>query len=687
MSFIRKNFFLIMLIFICGGVFLVNARINIFRYNNFDYGKFDLGNMVQMEWNTLNGRFMYLTDYFGTNLPRWAMSHVDPILLIFLPPFIIYPHSLTLVFSQIILVLFSAIIIYKLAELELNSKLAGFLLGVSFLLYPAVGFLTAWTGFHGVTAAIPFFLLAFYTFEVMYKRNDFSKRNLILFWVFLVITMSGKEQLSLYIFLYGFFIWLFRGQKKLGLKVSIVGLVWFILCFFVIIPAFAHYRIEGFQRFEESLGLDSAQIRDVENSNYFLSRYEAFGDSYVEIGFNMLIHPNDTFKVFFGGDKIENLRKTFEPLGYLPLAFPGILILALPDFMANYLTTAGGIGTAEIYNHRISMIVPVLFLSVIYGIGFLRNVYPKKLKPYFVTLLLCAFVLGTNLYTTFKYENPVYLWLTQALTKRLFSSIAFAKTNIEVANNQDLKFGEVLRLSKLENKDRECAEKIVNLIPEAASVSGPDYLGAHLAQRETYAIFPALYNQADYVIVDVFSKKILNILDVDLNLIHDVVGELVKDPNYKLETGCGNLFVFRNVGPHGKESLLPLQEFFEYPEKINNEIFQSLSLVDYNMPTEIMRGENTPARFVYIKRNNNSLDEYVLFMTFINKRTGELYQAANLPSFGLTELRNWREDRYYEEKLDLALPKYLEAGEYQAFIGISNNVRTRSIYLGDVKVL
>src|SRR5688572_28695165 len=86
----------------------INIRMNLFTYNNFDFGKFDLGNMTQMVWNTLNGRLLYLTDYFGTNLPRWAMSHVDPILLLFVPIFAVFPHPLTLVFSQLVLVIFSS---------------------------------------------------------------------------------------------------------------------------------------------------------------------------------------------------------------------------------------------------------------------------------------------------------------------------------------------------------------------------------------------------------------------------------------------------------------------------------------------------------------------------------------------------------------------------------------------------
>ena len=199
-------------------ILLVNLRINFFRYNNFDFGKFDLGNMTQMLWYTMHGKVLWLTDYFGTNLPRWAMSHVDPILLVFVPIFAVFQHPMTLVVSQLVLVIFSSLLVYLIAKLELNNKIAAALLGLAYLSYPAVGFLTAWTGFHGVTAVIPFFLAAFYVYEKMHKEGKFTGRGLVTFWVLLVLTMMGKEQVPLYVFMYGFFIWFFRNNFKVGIQ-------------------------------------------------------------------------------------------------------------------------------------------------------------------------------------------------------------------------------------------------------------------------------------------------------------------------------------------------------------------------------------------------------------------------------------------------------------------------------------
>ena len=663
------------------GLFALTVRMNYFRYTNFDYGKFDLGNMTQMVWNTLNGRFLYLTDYFGTNLPRWAMSHVDPILLFFVPIFAIFPHPLTLVFSQLFLVIFSSLIIYKIGRLELKTGLGAFLIGLAYLFYPSIGFLIAWTGFHGVTVVIPFFLLAFYQLEKMYRKGIFSTKDLVLFWIFLVLTMMGKEELSSIVFMYGIFIFFMRGQKKLGITVSAVGILWFIITFFVIIPHYSSYRIEGYKKFTQELQLDTSLSRDVIKPNYFLSRYSGFGNSYSEVILNMVLNPKKVIRVIFSGDRRDNFRMTFAPMAFTSVLNPYILALSLPEFIINYSTTEGGIGTSEIYNHRISIIIPILFISSIFGISIFSSFFKKK--DVLVSLILCALVLSSNIYTSLKYENPVYLWLIQSVKKR----VAFAKIDNDISSKKDLKVGEVVRLTKLETKDRECANKIIDLIPEKASVSGPDYLGAHLAKRETYAIFPALYTSADYVIVDIFSQKIFRILDLDISIVRDVVGDVIKNENYELSNACGNLFVFKKVGIHGKTKLLPFQEKFVYPEKSSYLIMQSIYVVDYSLPEIFTRNVSQDVKFSYIRRAGDDLGDYFLFMSFVNEDTGEIYQVANLPSFGLAQMRDWKEDHYYLEDLQIVLPEYLVKGKYKTFVGMSNNVKTRSLYLGEVNVL
>jgi hypothetical protein len=457
------------------------------------------------------------------------------------------------------------------------------------------------------------------------------------------------------------------------------------MAFFVIIPAFSHYRVSGYNRFAREIGIAGDTTRDVSKPNYFLSRYDAFGESYSDVIVGILFDHEKAIRIFFGGDRVDNLRKTFDPVLFLPLAYPQILLISAPDFLINYLTSSDGVGTAETTNHRISMVIPILFLASIYAIGsfadtlgFFRKPRSRLKKAIQIFFSLALVVSGFH--TSYKFNNPVYLWLDQAVRKRVsaeFDPNSVWKSNLSVGFVTN-------KLPDLDNKDVDCAKKIVELIPDEASVTGPDYLGAHLSLRETYAIFPALYTSADYVIVDVFSRKILTILDVESSLVRDVTAELIKSKDYELMTGCGNLFVFKKVGEHEKSDLLPMQERFNYPVKYTYDVLYGVEVSDFEFPKEVEKGRSEKFKIVFFKRNSDSLNGYVMYMTFMNMNTGELYKIADLPSFSLIQPADWDSGRYYIEELDVNFPSFLDSGEYRVFIGMSNEIRIRSLYIGNI---
>lgn len=706
LKFVKENIYLIALFFFSCINLLVAVKLNIFRYNNYDFGKFDLGNMTQMVWYTLRGKFMFLTDYFGSNVPRWSMSHVDPLLALFSPIFAVFPHPLTLVFSQLLIVVFSSFLIYAIAELELGSKFAACALGFAYLLYPSMGFINGTMGFHAVTAAIPIFLSAFYLFEKMYKEDKFTKNNLVIFWVLLILTMAGKEQIPLYIFMWGLFILVFRTKNagsfkltkdwfsnflkiktaKIGLGMVFVGIAWFLTAFFIIIPRNAHYRIESYERFLESIGVEIVPGSDVTMENYFLGRYEDFGDSYTEILFNMVRNPDAMIRVFFSGDRLESLDRTFRPVSYLPFANPAMLLISAPDFMINYLVTEDGLGVEDIENHRISMIIPVLFISTIYAIGMitgiLEDVIPKVKKFRKIPIVvLSSVILFSCLKTTIDYNNPMYLWFTQAIMRRV--SAAEDKYGKDLSK---LEVGEVVKLPDLDIKDVECADAIIEQIPGVAVVSGPDNLGDHMSMRETYGIFPALWNKAEYVIVDVQSRKLLAILGLSRNIIRELTESLISTEQYDLVMSCGNLYLFKQGEPRERSSRLPIQERYQYEEKYDFNILNLVEIVDFEIPEQMIRQKPYNAEIVYKKSTNDGMDGYIVYMTFVNQETGELFQVANLPSFAILHPLEWTKNYYYVEDIEIAVPSYVEPGDYHMFLSLSNKIKMRSMYLGDVVI-
>ncbi|MBI2414965.1 DUF2079 domain-containing protein [candidate division WWE3 bacterium] len=704
-------------------IFAVSVRISYSRYLNFENGKFDLGNMSQMVWNTMNGKFMYLTDYFGTNMPRWGMSHVDPLLIIFVPLMVIFKSPLVLVFGQLFLVIFSSLILYKIAYLELKHRWAAAFIAISYLLYPAIGYILAWTDFHGVTAAMPFFFAAFYLFEQMYQTNDFSKKKLILFWLCLILTMSGKEEIPLFVFMFGFFIlfWrnnfakLFEGlvsqadlptyttqlkqffvtrNAKLAITMMVVSFVWFYYAFFILIPNSAHYRVNGYNKFVESIGVTPEETINVDSKNYFLLRYEEFGSGYTEIIFNVVTNPVKVMRAWVDGGKPTYFTQTFLPTLYLPLVYPPLFAMAIPELIINYTSTAGGVSTANIENHRISMIVVILFIALTYGVNFLAQFFKKYLKisEVFTVYLLAISLLVVNIIKTFEYSNPVYLWMQQAVSRRVVA-IVKAEENLikdDRAFSKKIKEGDRLKLVRLETKDRDCAGYIMKYIPDWASVTGPDYMGAKLSLRETYALFPALYKEADYIIADIYARKVSRILGIPSIVINSKVADIMIDPNYHPKFICGNLALFErqalldNEIP--KQVELPIQQVFNFTPKVDYLIDRGLFLRDYLMPDTFSRQEFYVADFVYERKESMSLDDYKLFLTFVDMNDNEYFQIPHLASYAMKPLKDFNFERFYVEKVNLMLPDFMNTGKYRVFLGLTNGIDTQSIYLKEVEV-
>jgi hypothetical protein len=79
-------------------------------------------------------------------------------------------------------------------------------------------------------------------------------------------------------------------------------------------------------------------------------------------------------------------------------------------------------------------------------------------------------------------------------------------------------------------------------------------------------------------------------------------------------------------------------------------------VVDFEIPEVMTRGEVAETMVVYVRRSSTSLDGFFAFTTFIHSETGEMYQVANLPSYGLRELKDWSSHMYYIEMDKIVLP-------------------------------
>ena len=77
--------------------------LSVQRYRGFSTGRFDLGNMVQAVWSTAHGHFLDTTDVTGIQFNRLG-AHVDPVLALFAPLWMVWSSPEMLLVAQAVIV-------------------------------------------------------------------------------------------------------------------------------------------------------------------------------------------------------------------------------------------------------------------------------------------------------------------------------------------------------------------------------------------------------------------------------------------------------------------------------------------------------------------------------------------------------------------------------------------------------
>ncbi|MEK7551124.1 MAG: DUF2079 domain-containing protein, partial [Patescibacteria group bacterium] len=155
----ERKHLVFLIIFICLYI-LYFTLASFLRFDNFYTGRFDLGNMDQTVWNTLNGRIFQLTDPDGVETVSRFAIHGDIILVLLSPLYLIWSDPRMLLLLQTVVLSLGSIFVYLIARKVLVDKNLSFAFALSYLLYPAVGYVNLYD-FHAVSLATTFLLAAF----------------------------------------------------------------------------------------------------------------------------------------------------------------------------------------------------------------------------------------------------------------------------------------------------------------------------------------------------------------------------------------------------------------------------------------------------------------------------------------------------------------------------------------------
>jgi uncharacterized membrane protein len=468
----------------------IYALLSWLKYRAYMDARYDLGNMVQAVYNTAHGHFLEVTT--GDLKPRQMVrlgAHVDPILALFALPWLVWPSPVMLLVAQAVIVATGAWPAYRLGTRVTRDPGAGALLAGAYLLYPALGFLVL-NEFHPVALAAPLLLWAF-----LYVEEDRWVRAA----VFLVLAAACKETVPLVIaFMGGYFA--VRKRSLRPLVISIVGLVWFAVAVWVVIP---HFN-----------GSQSA----------FIARYGDYGAGAGAVIKTALTHPGKTVADLFSSSNLRYWLHLLWPFGFTSLLSPLTTLVAAPEYGLNALSSTGY--QRSIAFHYTALEIPFLYAAAVLGVmrlwrwlgaGFRKA--EKAMKGQRVQrgtlallVLLCA--LAGNYFL-----GP----LPFSLPGAAYDGKDYAKTAHDLALDQ-----------------------AVAMIPPGAKVSANNNAGAQLAARRVAYIFPYFAN-ADWVIVDTRHPFFYDKEDPQMHAL--ALGRLVLDTAFQSVFAKDGVYVFKRVGP------------------------------------------------------------------------------------------------------------------------------------------
>src|SRR3989442_5432303 len=141
---------------------LVMCYQAILRYETFKAGAFDLGNMDQVLWNTIHGRFFQFTnqaiDWYGP--PTRLAIHFEPIILPFSLLYVFHADPRILLVFQTLALTSGALPVFLLTRRYLREwPILAALMATAYLLSPALLGVNIFD-FHPVALATPLLLYA-----------------------------------------------------------------------------------------------------------------------------------------------------------------------------------------------------------------------------------------------------------------------------------------------------------------------------------------------------------------------------------------------------------------------------------------------------------------------------------------------------------------------------------------------
>jgi uncharacterized membrane protein/uncharacterized membrane protein YbhN (UPF0104 family) len=447
-------------------------------------GRFDLGNMDQVVWNTSQGRFFQFTNPYGTDVVLRYIHHADLILVLFAPLYWIYSSPYILLIIQVLVVAYGGWLVFRLAKKILGHEWLSAVLALAYLFYPTLQRALMFD-FHALTLGATFSL------GMMLAYLEKRWKTFILFSILLAMC---KEELVLMVATFGIFIlWHERKEWRKAITIIILSLAYLSLNLFWLMPMARNWQPSKY--------------------NY---QYQTLGNKPESISKNLLSHPRLVLSMVAGNQARHLYAGLLGSVAFLPVASPLTLAIAWPDFAVNLFNDR--IEPRLLNYHYQATITGFIFISTIFGIAAIK----KRIGPWW------QIKIQKNSKFSLEMCILILLIITTAIESYRLSPLPYSQT-------KDMRVYWPAPMAPI-------VKEAIKNVPFEAKVSATNTVGAQLAHRQYLFQFPQGIGEADYIFI-LMAKA--GTLEWQRN--HLQAEDLAKDPSYKLIQNTGNFFFYRKV--------------------------------------------------------------------------------------------------------------------------------------------
>lgn len=331
------------------GLYVLNFSLYCYlKFISFSYDDFDLAHHCQILWSILHG-----TTYISILGVSFLGNHMHLISFLLAPIYKIFPHPLTLLFLQSLVLGLGAYPLFLLAKSVLGHKWA-LTIATLYLLYPSLGYVNLFE-YHPT---------CFATLFLMFMLYYLHKGHFGFFTLYMTLAMICQENIPLVLITTGIYAFLMKKSFKWIFIPLSLGIGYFLLSIHVLIPFFNHNTIQ------------------------FWRIYEHLGDSPLGIMKTIITQPLKIMGIMFQPHKVRFLIQLFAPLLFIPLLSPLSLFISIPLFMQHLLSSR--MAETVIYYHYTAEIIPFIFFALIFGTVRILKFRHFKLRQVLLATALIA---------------------------------------------------------------------------------------------------------------------------------------------------------------------------------------------------------------------------------------------------------------------------------------------------------